>query len=365
MTATVHRNTQAASAPLEGERLARAKKAYTTRFAARSIAAAPSGYRLLTGPSTVPAPGDIVLARVESIGQLKRLESPDSRRQFLFEGDEVLLAYGHRYAADNVLAEVPGDLGPCHLVAAGGIAGSVTASHGDLAGPTRLVPQGIVADARGRLTLSRFAPRQVDPAAIGPVAPHVIAVLGTSMNAGKSTSAACLVKGLAASGLRVAAGKATGTGAGGDPWLFADAGASPVLDFTDFGYPSTFRLAAEELGVLAANVVSALAESAPDVIVVEIADGVYQEETRRLLADPVLHSLVDSVIFAAADALGASAGVALLRDAGLPPAAVSGVVTASPLASAEAAGVLDIPVIGTRQLAEPRTAQRFLGRSTA
>lgn len=344
-------------------RLVAAKKAYTTRFVADALKADSSGYRLLTGPDLVPAAGDIVLARVDRIGQLPRLESPASRRQTLFVGDEVLLAYANRYAPDQVLAEVPGDLAPCHLIAAGGLAGQVTLRHGDVGSPTQLTPVGLLADSNGRLNLKQFAPCSLDSDAPHRVRPHVVAVLGTSMNSGKSTAAACLIRGLSSAGLRVAAGKITGTGAGGDPLLFHDAGAAKVLDFTDYGYPTTFRLETAELSNLAASMVKALAESDPEVIVVEIADGVYQSETRHLLNTAVLHTLVDSVLFAAADALGASAGVDLLRSAGHAPAAVSGMITVSPLAAAEAAAELDVPVLGTYELARAETAMRFLAPS--
>lgn len=346
------------------QRLRAAKKAYTTRFAAEKIEADATGYCLLSGDGIVPEPGDLVLARVDRIGQLQRLESPVSRRQSLFVGDEVLVAYANRYAPDQVLAVVPDGLGPCHLIAAGGLAGTVTASHGAIGRPTQLTPLGLLADAEGRLNLKRFAPRAIDPAAAPRVMPHVVAVLGTSMNSGKSTAAACLVRGLTNAGLRVAAGKITGTGAGGDPRLFHDAGAVNVLDFTDFGYPSTFRIGDAELRTLAASLVGALAESAPEAIVVEIADGVYQAETRRLLTDPLLRSLVDTVLFAAADALGASAGVGLLRSAGLSPAAVSGMITVSPLATAEASTELGLPVIGTYDLSNAETAMRLLAPAT-
>lgn len=320
---------------------------------------------MLTGPDIVPAPGDIVLAKVERIGQLPRLESPNSRRQALFVGDEVLVAYANRYAPDQVLAEVPADLGPCHLVAAGGLAGTVKASHGSVGRPTQLAPIGLLADRAGRMNLRRFAPRALDAAAPLRVKPRVVVVVGASMNSGKSTAAACLVKGFTNAGLRVAAGKITGTGAGGDPRLFEDAGAVSVLDFTDFGYSTTFRLAIEELRVLAASLVNVLAESSAEAIVVEIADGIYQGETRSLLRDPVLQSLADSVLFAANDALGASAGVAFLREAGLRTAAVTGVLTASPLAAAEAAEVLDVPVLGTYDLTEPAVARRVFRSGAA
>lgn len=270
------------------------------------------------------------------------------------------MAYANRYAPDQVLAEVPGDLEPCHLVAAGGLAGKVTVSHGSIGKPTQLVPIGLLADDHGRLNLKRFAPYSLDQDAQPRVRPHVVAVLGTSMNSGKTTAAACLIKGLTNAGLRVAAGKITGTGAGGDPRLFHDAGAVTVLDFTDYGYPTTFRLEEAELRGLAMSMVNELAGSDPEAIVVEIADGVYQGETRQLLNAEFLHPLVDSVLFAAADALGASAGVGLLRAAGHDPAAVTGLLTVSPLAAAEAEAELDVPVLGTYELAQAETAMRFL-----
>lgn len=341
-------------------RLQTAKKAYTTRFLADRLDRDADGYHLLTGPDVVPGPGDVVLARVESVGQLLRLESPTSRRQALFVGDEVIVAYGNRYAADNVLAEVPSDLGPCELVAAGGMAGKVLASHDTLGRPTRLVPVGLLADADCRLNLRRFAPHALNEKAPAQVTPHVVAVLGTSMNSGKSTTAACFTRGLTSAGLRVAAGKITGTGAGGDPTLFQDAGAVKVLDFTDFGYASTFRLDFGHVRTLLASVVNALAGSAPQVIVIEIADGLYQGETRQLLADPLLHSLVDTVMFAATDALGAVAGVAALRQSGLEPAAVTGTVTSSPLATQEATAALGLPLLETFSLTDPKVAMGVL-----
>lgn len=111
--------------------------------------------------------------------------------------------------------------------------------------------------------------------------------------------------------------------------------------------------------------IAALANSAADVVVIEIADGVYQGETRRLLADPVFQTVVDHVVFSAADALGATAGIQVLRGAGVTVAAVSGLLTASPLAAAEAAAVLDVPVLNTYSLCEPETALGLLPRHEA
>ncbi|WP_217996786.1 hypothetical protein [Nocardioides jensenii] len=352
--------------PLHPTRLQRAKKAYTTRFLAERLEEDSQGYSLRVDPGVAPRPGDVALARVVELGKRKRLETPHSRRASLFVGDEILVAYGHRYAPDQFEAEVPADLGTAHLIAAGGIIGRVTAQHASIDFATVLEPIGLLADGDGVVNLSRVAPLSVvdppsaDARRADSAGPTVIAVLGTSMNSGKSTTLANLVHGLTKSGLTVAAGKATGTGAGGDPRLFTDAGASKVLDFTDFGHPSTFRLAHTTVRALLSSMVDELNEAGTDVVVIEIADGVYQSETSRLLRDPLFDGLVDKVVFAAADALGAGAGVRLLQEAGHEVIALSGVVTASPLAAREAAAVVDVPVVDTFDLAQADVANRLL-----
>lgn len=347
--------------PLDAQRLRRAKKSYTTRHVSTALEARPEGYHLIVGPGVTPAAGDMVLARVVELGKHTKLEGPGSRRQQMFPGQEILLAYGARYAPDQFLAEVPADLGTCHLVAAGGLAGVVTQQHAAVDAPTVIEPVGLLADAEGRVRLDRHAPHTVSsPGTRSEAGPVVVAVLGTSMNSGKSTTLACLVNGLTNAGLVVSAGKATGTGAGGDANLFRDAGATRVLDFTDFGLASTFGLDVEHVHDLWASLLDALSLDGPDVVVVEIADGLYQGETARLLGDARFAARVDAVVFAAQDALGARAGVAELQGHGLPVVAASGVLTASPLAGAEARAALSVDVVDTYDLCDPAVAIALL-----
>lgn len=345
-------------------RLLGAKHAYSTRFAAAHLERAEQ-LELVTG-GHVPAAGEPALARVTEIGQHKRLESPASRRQALFEGDEILVAYGSRYAADQFLAMIPGDLGPCHLAAAGGLASRVVDQHARIDEATVITPIGVVRDAAGPLTLERLAPHTAAPrpvvasdgASSTPV--PVIVVLGTSMNSGKTTLLAQLAHGLAGAGLRVAACKATGTGAGNDRGLFVDAGAERVLDFTDFGHSSTFGLPADRVRELFSGMVEELASGGgagrPDVVLVEIADGLYQGETAELLAHEDFAARVDGIAFAAQDALGAVGGVGALSALDRTPLLVSGVLTASPLATAETRRALEVPVLPTLDLADPAVA---------
>lgn len=351
--------------PIDAARLLRAKPAYTTRFASRLIADDPSGYFLVSGDNVVPKAGDVVLARVHRLGQHLRIETPDSRRATLFVGDEILVAYGNRYAPDQFEAEVPGNLGLTNLVAAGGVAGDAISAHHAMAEATEIQPLGLLADAHGLVTLKRCAPfTTTTPEELLGLSrvrtPPVMAVLGTSMNSGKTTTVAAMVRGLSAAGLKVAAGKVTGTGAGGDPRLFEDSNASTVMDFTNFGYPSTYRLGHEEIRNLLVSMISELAATHPDVIVLEVADGLFQRETARLVDDPLFAHLVDKVVFAAGEALGAMGGHARLTQKGLAPVAVSGRLTASPLATTEAVAALDVPVLGVDELASPEIADLLI-----
>ncbi|WP_432485313.1 DUF1611 domain-containing protein [Kineococcus esterisolvens] len=338
------------AAPLT-RRLLRAKRSFTTRHVDLATAAA-------VDPGVVPAAGDVVLARVAELGHHKRLESPHGRRRLLFPGDEVVVAYGHRYAPDQFEAAVPADLGPCHLVAAGGIAARVEHAHSAVQAATRLEPVGLLTDAGGRVVNLRDH-RPSPPPPTGP-RPPLVAVVGTSMNSGKTTTAAALVRGLTAAGFRVGAAKATGTGAGGDLWLFTDSGAWTVADFTTAGLPSTYRAGHAKVLRVFGEVTDALAGC--DVGVLEVADGVFQDETARLVTDPLFRDRVDATVFAAGDALGASAGVQWMRRHGLAPLAVSGLLTASPLAAREARAATGTPVWDLAHLADPDRALATAGR---
>ena len=322
---------------VDPNRLARAKDGYATRRVPRERLS------FLIDGDRAPRPGDLLLARVEEIGQHDGVERPSGRRSTIFPGDEVLVCYGNRYAPDQFEAEVPPDLGPCHLVAAGGLAARVLSSHGRMGTPTALAPIGLLGDDDGR-------PANVADWALSPVAmvgspPRTIVVVGTSMNAGKTTTVANLIRGLVTSGRRVGAAKVTGTGAGKDLWLMRDAGADPVYDFTDAGLAATYLASAGEVAGVVETLTSRLAAAGVDTVVFELADGLYQRETAALLSAPGIATAVDCVLFAAGDAMGAAAGVGWLRDRGLAVCAVSGLLTNSPLAIQEASAATGLPVL--------------------
>lgn len=323
--------------PAPVARLHAAKRSFATRRIDLDLAAG-----LITGPCA-PRAGDLVLATIEQIGQHKRIEQVDGRRATLWDGDEVLLVYGDRYAPDQYEARVPADLGPCAMVAAGGIAAEVLRKSDKVRAATRIVPIGLVADSAGRRLNTRDFAMAEDP--IPAIRPPALAVLGSSMNSGKTTTMAALIHGETRAGRRVGAIKVTGTGSGGDLWSYLDAGAVAALDFTDAGYATTNRLAPEDLERIVVALTARVAAMGVDIVLIEVADGLLFEETAGLTDSAAFRAAVDAVVFCAADAMGALAGEAWLGARGLSPAALSGAVTASPIAAAEVAARTAVPVL--------------------
>jgi len=339
-------------------RLGRAKLAYTTRHVPvealqRLIEPDPDG-----DADPRPRAGDLLLARVERLGQHKRVELANGRRASLFEDDEIVVCYGDRYAPDQFEGEVPYDLGPCDLMAAGGVAARMVSRSSRVEDPTAIVPIGLLADARGRrVNLADWA-LAAAPRALR--RPQTIAVLGTAMNAGKTTTAANLIRGLARGGHRVGAAKVTGTGAGGDLWLMSDSGAHPVLDFTHAGHASTYRVPVAEIVRSFELLIGHLSRSV-ETAVIEVADGLCQEETIGLIDSPAFRRAVDAVVFSAPDALGAAHGVRMLEERGIEVSAVSGALSASPLAMRETHALTGLTVLDIEALRRP-DALRTVGR---
>ena len=195
--------------------------------------------------------------------------------------------------------------------------------------------------------------------------PTTILVVGSAMDSGKTTAAYSVIQGLMRSGARVCAGKLTGTASCKDTQALKDAGALKVLDFTDAGFASTANCSSEQLWSIVKAVGSHLTSLSPDYLVLEIADGIVQRETKMLLNLLQMHQYVDYVIYTCNDSLGIKGGVRRVRKYGFNVAAVSGWAACSPLAIQEAQQETDLPVLGPEQLQEPSIAALFTRATSA
>ena len=138
--------------------------------------------------------------------------------------------------------------------------------------------------------------------------------------------------------------------AGKDARYFGSCGARPVVDFTDAGFPSTYMISLEELLSIHQSLIGHVRESQPEYILVEIADGIFQRETRMLLECAAFRAQVEHVFFAANDSLSASCGARCLKEYGLPLRAIGGTFTQSALAKREAEEAIGLPCLNLEEM---------------
>lgn len=329
-----------------------AKWAFTTRRVVRDDAA---GLRANVSDARA---GDLVLGQVLKIGQHKSIQLTHGRASQLYFDDYVVLACGDRYAPDQFEAVAELDPESSDLVAAGGLIGRMRHAHMKMGAPTQIKPLGLLVDDANEvinLNAYRLPKANVLPQVL------VIGVVGASMNAGKTTAAASLAHGLSRAGFPVAALKATGTGAFGDYNAFLDAGVRYVADFTDVGMASTYRQPIERIEEGFASLLADAAANGARIAVVELADGVFQEETARLLRRSKVRDALNGLVLAVPDALGAVGGMKILREMRLEPIAVSGMVTCSPLAVAEAQALIPVPFASCDELRNSLYASNLVG----
>jgi hypothetical protein len=315
-----------------------------------------------------PRTGDLLFAEVLDLGRHYRMEVRSGLTMHLFPGDLIVGAFGNRYATDQYEGYVPSrPVEGCDLLSVGGVCGQVASQHASMVlDPTRLRILGLVSDKDGRpINQCAFGlPPYVLSDSLESSTAEVILIVGSAMNSGKTTTAGTLARALSRANFSVAAGKITGTAAGKDARFFEACGARPVLDFTSAGYPSTYMLSLEELLGIYNSILGHLRAANPDYIILEIADGIFQRETRMMLGSEVLLDSVDHVFFAASDSLSAESGVRSMREYGLPVRAIAGSVTQSPLASREAEETLGMPCMNIERIMDG-TLEEVLGTGRA
>lgn len=302
-----------------------------------------------------PRVGDVGIFEIIKIGKHKTVEDEDKRNARIIPNDLMMAAFGNRYATAQFEGYVPDNCNEeLHILGAGGIVGVVHSMHYNYIdiGPTTIKLVGLVKDNLGNVINTKGIQQSdmVSFTGAGATATKVILSVGSSMDSGKTTSAAYMVNGLKNAGYKVAYIKLTGTAYTKDCDLNYDLGADITADFSDFGFPSTYLCEESELLDLYESLLQKVITIRPDYTVMEIADGLYQQETIMLLTRPRFKETIHSVIFSAGDSLAAINGVNSLTSWGLPPFVLSGLFTASPLLIKEIKKYTTIPVLNIEEL---------------
>ena len=293
------------------------------------------GREVRLGSEIVCTEGSVIAVRVlTSKSTYNQIELPSGRFSNVKPGDIVVGALGHRKALFGYSGHVPEALKPgdrTNLLNLGGVIGICDSINPDLGKPFECEVLGQVLSfpyigerigvpahiKHGAVTLDHRLDVQGIP---------VIAVVGSCMNAGKTAAACSLVQEFTHHGFRVAAGKTTGVSLRRDILSMDDSGARRSMIFTDLGIVTT---TAEVAPAAARTILTHLAADKPDVIVLELGDGLLGlYGVDAILNDVPLRETFSAVVLAANDPVAAWGGVRLLEERhGLATTAVTGPAT--------------------------------------
>lgn len=306
-----------------------------------------------------PVAGDVAIFEVMHIGSLNAVQNYEGRNCYIFEGDRVMLAFGNRYASNQFEAYVPeGYQNTYDFIGKGGVVGKAKSMYYRLTeiGPTILRMIGFATDNKGQVINTIYHHRPASNFVSNKVRPFkTILSIGSSMDSGKTTTAAFLARGLQAAGSKVGYLKLTGTVFNKDRMLVLDCGASVVSDFSEFGFPSTYLCSLEQILNLYEGLLNDIAIAKPDYLIIEVADGLYQRETNLLLNSPGFVHTIDRVILSCSDSLAVHTGVNMLHPIfGNRLFALAGLFTGSPLLVNEVEKQNLLPVLTLDKLMDPQ-----------
>ena len=297
-----------------------------------------------------PRAGDVVVVRVlTDSATYNMLELPTGRLAKVNPGDVLAGVLGRRRALKGFVGDVPptansGD--ELHLLNLGGVIGSCTGHHSSLNDAIKVEVIGLACDDRGVV-------RNIADAALplrenlGPTAPLVV-IAGACMNSGKTYAATEIIQLGTRAGWRVAAAKLSGIACLRDTLNMADHGAIATASFLDCGLPSTVD--AGDLAPVAKAIIARLNESAPDLIVIELGDGIlggYSVES--VFEDSEFCDATAALVFCASDYVGAWGGIELFRRRGIDVDLVAGSVTDSKMGEDFIQSEFGVPAANVRR----------------
>lgn len=297
----------------------------------------------------IPKAGDIAIFKVLEIGKHTRIQTVSGRNAFLVPNDLIMCAFGNRYATNQIEGYVPKSyLNTYDILGQGGVVGEATSIHKfiDPIGTTKIELVGYIVNQEGVVynTIEEATPLTKFRTVRSLNQPKIILSLGTSMDSGKTSTAAFLANGLRQNNKKVAYIKLTGTVFTKDKYYVKDHGANIIADFSDFGFPSTYMCDTETILNLYQSLLIQVQEENPDYIIVEIADGLLERETKAIINHKKFKNHIYGVLFSAIDSISALMGERCLRDLGYNVLGISGLVTTSPLLVKELRANTNSPV---------------------
>jgi hypothetical protein len=297
--------------------------------------------------------GVLVAVRVlNNKTRYNQLELTSGRLATVNQGDIIVGALGHRKALRGYSGYLPEELAvgsPVQILNLGGVLGICDSANPEVGAPFECEVLGTV------LHFPYLGERIGVPARVGAgkyVACDdldtrgipVVAIAGTCMDSGKTAAACAIIGRLRNLGLHVAACKATGVSLRRDVLAMEDAGARDTMIFSDLGIVAT---TAENGPSLTRALLSGLAAESPDVIVVELGDGLLGEYgVEAILKDKAIRDSMTTIVLCANDPVAAWGGTRILREQfDVAPALVTGPATDNAVGINQIEKRLSLPAI--------------------
>jgi hypothetical protein len=290
-----------------------------------------------------PLPGNVLLAEVADLGFYDEIEDKFGKLRKLSLKSKILVVQGNRYSTQAY--EIACSNSSLILGNLGGVVGKKIGSHEEIKKDTKLKIIGYAIGAdNAPVNLRDLSIKRSNPS----FAPKIIVVVGSDMDIGKTTCVAFLARAIKNKKKSVNFGKLTGTARLKDLLKVKKAGAGRVLDFTDCGFASTYKVRRSDLSNIIDKLHGELSADNPDYIIFEVADGILQRETKMIIEKKLLNRFSSEVIFCCRDALAAGVAKKILGKAGLSISFVSGIVANSELGIQEVEDNFQIECKNTR-----------------
>ena len=264
--------------------------------------------------------GDVVVIKaLEEHKKYGKLELIDGTLSKINKGDLIIGVLGERKALAGIVGIVPKKVKSndvLDILNIGGVIGKAVSWNKDFVQspiPVKVIGNVMVNDKKLNIHDSI---QKLDLVLIK-TAPLIV-IMGTAMNVGKTTATVKLIQSIKnKTKLNLVAAKLSGIAAQKDILAMKKAGASQVLSFLDVGISSTINN--HGLVVPAAKtIINKLTKEKPDLIVVELGDGIigwYGVE--KLLNDQEFMKAISFNIMCAHDLVGAKGSYDMLESLNL------------------------------------------------
>lgn len=258
------------------------------------------------------------------------LELESGRMCTLHQGDIIPVVLGSRYAMQGMFGVLPKFLSVGSIIDIlniAGVAGECLDYNPSVGSPVKCSVLGsILDDGNQQINLLQYKTIDLSDDLVNKK--KIVAIIGSGMNSGKTTTASGIIQMLASEGKRIAVAKVTGVGAMKDVYQMIDCGCIYGASFVDCGIPSTCIDDKNIIIKSTKGIINHLNKTDADIIFLELGDGLYGNYgVRELLLDEQIRGQISLYIICANDIPGSLKLYQDCMEIGFKPDVLSGAVT--------------------------------------